>query len=154
MQQLEGHIGAREGSVLLFTVLGAMLFLQYPQFLVQVGGPAAWQVGILITVFGLLAVLPMVALGRRFPGLALADISEQVAGRFLGPLLTLLVAAWLMAVSVITLRSFTETFIITVLPDTPPSVLILTGALTAVFASYRGPEAIARTAYLLLPLIA
>lgn len=154
MQQLEGHIGAREGSVLLFTVLGSMLFLQYPQFLVQVGGPAAWQVGILITLFGLLAILPMVALGRRFPGMALADISAEVAGPVLGSVLTLAVSLWLLAATMMTLRNFTETFIITVLPDTPPSVVVTTGVIAAVFSSYRGPEAIARTAYLLLPLIA
>lgn len=154
MQQVEGHIGAREGGVLLFTILGSMLFLQYPQYLVRVGGPAAWQVCILITLFGMIAVLPMVALARRFPGQKLADISQQAAGPFLGPLLTLAVSAWLLAAATVTLRNFTETFIITILPHTPPSVLIAAGMILAVFSSYQGPGAIARTAYLLLPLIA
>lgn len=154
MQQFEGHISAREGSVLLFTVLGAMLFLQYPQYLVRIGGPAAWQAGILITLFSLLAVLPMVVLVRRFPGESLADISLQTAGPVVGPLLTLAVSVWLLAVSIVTLRNFTDTFINTILPQTPPSVLIVTATAAAVFSSYRGAEAIARTAYILLPLIA
>nr|PZN70704.1 MAG: hypothetical protein DIU55_10715 [Bacillota bacterium] len=153
MQQFEGHIGAREGTVTLFTIVASMLFLQYPEYLVRVGGPAAWQVAILITLFGLLAVLPMVALGRRFPGQPLADISWQTAGPVLGPVLTLAVSAWLLAATVTSLRGFTETFITTILPQTPPSVIVMTGSIWIVFAAYRGPEAIARTAYLLQPLI-
>lgn len=153
MQGYQGHIGAREGSVLLFTVLGSMLFLQYPQYLVHVGGPAAWQVAVLVTLFGLIFALPIVALGRRFPGRGLAEISLETAGPLVGTLLTLVVATWLAAVTTVSLRNFTETFVITILPETPPSVLILTGTVLAVFTAYKGAEAVARTAYVLLPLI-
>jgi len=154
MQGYKGHIGAREGSVLLFAVLGSMLFLQYPQYLVDAGGPAAWQVALLITVFGLVFALPIVALGRRFPGHGLAEISLKTAGPLLGPLLTLVVAVWLAAVTMVALRNFTETFVITILPETPPSVLVVVGTGMALFTAYQGAEAVARTAYVLLPLIA
>lgn len=154
MQGYKGHIGAREGSVLLFTVLGSMLFLQYPQYLVKVGGPAAWQVALLVTLFGMLFALPIVALGRRFPGHGLAEISLEAAGPVVGPLLTLVVAVWLAAVTAVSLRNFTETFVITILPDTPPSVLVLTGTVLAVFTAYHGAETVARASYVLLPLIA
>jgi len=154
MCEYESHIGAREGGVLLFTILGSMLFLQYPQYLISVGAGASWQVAVLVTLFGIVITLPMVALGQRYPGISLAEISLRAAGPALGLLLTLAVATWLFAAAVMTLRNFTETFVIAILPETPPSVLVLTGAVLAAYASYRGAEAIARTAYILLPLIA
>ena len=154
MGAYDGHIGAREGSVLLFTVLGSMLFLQYPQYLVSVGGPAAWQAALLVALFGLVLALPIVALGYRFPGRGLAEISREVAGSVFGPLLTLAVSAWIAVAALVTLRNFTETFVITIVPDTPPSVLIISGSLLSVYAAYRGVEAVARTALALLPVIA
>lgn len=154
MQEYEGHIGPREGSVLLFTLLASMLFLQLPQVFVDVAGPAGWQLAVLATLFGLAVTAPMVALVQRFPGRGLAEISVLAAGPVLGPLLTLLVTAWLFTATVQTLRNFTETFVMAILPETPPSVIILFGLALAIFASYRGAEAIARSAYVLLPAIA
>lgn len=154
MREYEGHIGLREGTVLVLITLGSLLFLQFPTFLVEVGGPAAWQVALVVTGAGLLLLLPMGALAKRFPGRGLAEIGQEAAGPFLGPLFTLLVAAWLLATAAITLRNFTETFITSILPDTPPSVLIVVAAGCAAFASYKGIEAIARASLILLPLIA
>lgn len=154
MQEYGGHIGPREGSVLLFTLLASMLFLQMPQVLVDVAGPAAWQVAILVTLLGVVITVPMIALAHRFPGLSLAEISVLAAGPVLGPLLTLAVSAWLVVATMQTLRNFTETFVMSILPDTPPSMVILFGTLIAIFASYKGVEAIARAAYVLLPAIA
>lgn len=153
MREYEGHIDLREGSVLVFIVLSAMLFLQFPEFLIEVGGPAAWQVALVMTGAGLVLLLPMGALARRFPGRGLAEISLEAAGPFLGPLFTLMVAVWLFASASLTLRNFTETFLLSILPDTPPSVLMIVAAGCAAFASYKGFEAIGRAAQILLPLI-
>ncbi|MFZ5827710.1 MAG: GerAB/ArcD/ProY family transporter [Bacillota bacterium] len=154
MREYEGHISLREGTTLIFIALSAMLFLQFPQFLIGVGGPAAWQVALVVTMAGLVLLLPMGALAKRFPGRGLAEIGREAAGPFLGPLFTLLVALWLFASAALTLRNFTETFLISILPDTPPSVLVVVGAACAVFASYKGIEAIGRSAVILLPLVA
>ncbi len=154
MQPYDGHIGVQEGVILVFALLSAMLFLQYPQFLVEVGGPAGWQVALIMTLGAMLLLVPASALARRFPGMGLAEISREAAGSVVGPLLTLLVSLWLFASCVLTLRSFTETFITTILPDTPPSPLMISAALCALFASYKGLESIARATQILLPLIA
>lgn len=154
MYQYEGHISRREGITLIFAVLSSMLFLQYPQFLVEVGGPAGWQVALVMTLGGMATLLPVIALIRRFPGRGLDQISKAAAGVVLGPLLTLLIATWLLASLVLSLRSFTETFIVTILPDTPPSPVMVMAVLCALYASYRGLEAISRATQILLPLIA
>lgn len=154
MNQYAGHIGTWEGATLVFAVLSSMLFLQYPQFLVEVGGPAAWQVALVMTGIALLFFLPTAFLARRFPGHGLAAISEEAAGWLLGPLLTLAVSAWLVASAFITLRNFTETFIIAILPGVPPSILVLCALLAAWYAAHKGLEALARATQVLLPIIA
>lgn len=154
MTQGEGHIGLREGVILVFAVMAAKLFLQYPEYLINASGPAAWQAALIMTVTALLLFLPIVYLTRRFPGRSLAAISEEVAGPVAGPLLTLAVAAWLFATMTVSIRNFTETFIVAILPTTPPSVLTLALLLCISYAAYRGLEALARTTLILIPVIA
>lgn len=149
----EGHIGLLEGTVLIYAVLSAKLFAQYPTYLIRGAGPAAWQAAIVMTAAALVLVLPIGALANRFPGRGLHEISEAVAGTFLGPVLTLLVSGFCFASLTLGLRNFAETYIATILPDTPPSVLIVVAILTAGYASWRGLESLARATQLLLPLI-
>lgn len=153
MKEYEGHIGVREGTVLVFTVLTALLFLQLPQFMVEVGGPAGWQVALVSTASAVVMIMPMGALAHRFPGLGLAEISRETAGPFFGPLLTLVVTLWLTLTTAIALRNMTETFLVSILPNTPPSALILVAISVAIFSSYAGIEAIGRATQVLLPLI-
>ncbi|MFZ5815091.1 MAG: GerAB/ArcD/ProY family transporter [Bacillota bacterium] len=154
MGEYEGHIDLREGVVLVLTVLTATLFLQTPQYLIEVGGPAGWQVALVMTGSAALLLLPMIALAGRFPGRGLAEISVEAAGPILGPLLTLPVTLWLLLSAALSVRNFTETFLIAILPDTPPSVLITVVIGCAVFASYQGLEAVGRASLILLPLVA
>lgn len=152
--RVEGHIGPLEGTMMVFALLTAKLFVQYPSYLIEAGGPAAWQVGLVMTGTGLLVFLPMAALVRRFPGRGLAEISQEVAGSALGGLLTLLVSAWLFAHLANGIRKFSETFIVSILPETPPSVLAIVVVLCAVYASYRGLEPLGRGTQILFPIIA
>lgn len=153
MNTYEGHIGTRQGIFLVGTVLVSMLFLQYPEYLIDAGGPAGWQVAIVMTATAVLLFLPIAVLVRRFPSQGLAEISETVAGPVVGPLLTLLVAMWLILAETLTLRNFTETFIAAILPHTPPSLLIVVVVGCVVYASHRGLEAVSRTTQILFPLI-
>jgi spore germination protein KB len=153
MNQIEGHIGPLAGVVLLYAVLAAQLFVQFPSYLIEAGGPAAWQSSLILTAGALLLFLPTALLARRFPGQGLAQISETVAGPMIGSLLTLGVAAWFFALLTNGLRNFSETFIVSFLPFTPPSMVILVLLLSAIYASYRGVETLSRAALILLPLI-
>lgn len=153
MRRYEGHLGPWQGLVLVTVTLSAMLYLQYPEFLIHMGGPAAWQVALIMTVVAVLIFLPGAALAAKFPGLGLAEIAEEAAGPILGPVLIFGVSAWLIGSTALTLRSFTETFALSMLPDTPPSVLILTVLGCMAFASYRGLEALSRSTQILYPLI-
>ncbi|HEY3365201.1 MAG TPA: endospore germination permease [Symbiobacteriaceae bacterium] len=154
MKSRAGQIGLTQGVILVYAILAAKLFIQYPSFLINVGGPAAWQVALIMTGAGLVLFLPMSALARRFPGQGLGKISETVAGPYAGPLLSLTVAAWLFATVVIGLRAFTETFIMAILPTTPPSVLAIVILLCVIYAAHRGIEPLSRATQMLFPVIA
>ncbi len=153
MIRYDGHISQREGAILLFVVLGTMLYLQYPSFMLLMGGPAAWQVALIMTLLAIALFLPTAALFARFPGTGLSDISEQVAGPVVGFVVTLAVSLWLLFACVLTVRTFTETFLITILPQTPPSVLIAVVLLCIIYASHTGLEAIVRATQVIFPVI-
>ncbi|HWI63272.1 MAG TPA: endospore germination permease [Symbiobacteriaceae bacterium] len=149
----EGHIGLLEGAVLVYAVLSAKLFVQNPTFLIDAGGPAAWQAALVMTAAGILLLLPVGALAKRFPGKGLFAISEEVAGPYLGGLLTLYALLWFFANLVNGVRNLTETYIGTILPNTPPSVLTLVAVGGIAYASYRGLESLCRATQVLLPVI-
>lgn len=149
----EGHIGILEATVLVYAVLSAKLFMQAPGVLVEVGGPAAWQAAVVMTATGLLLLLPMGALARRFPGQGLAEISETVSGPYLGSLFTLYVLAWLFVSTATSIRNLTEVYIGTILPNTPPSVLTIIAVACMAYGSYRGLESIGRATQVFLPVI-
>lgn len=149
----DGHIGSAEGVILIYACLAAKLFLQYPAFLITAGGPAGWQVALIMTAAALLLFFPAAALAQRFPGHGLSDISRQVAGPFVGTALTLLVCLWVLAAITLTLRSVTENFIIAMLPHTPPSILTAAMILCMIYASYCGFESLARTTRILFPVM-
>lgn len=148
-----GHISPFQGSLLLAEVLIAVLYLHYPEALVATSGPAAWQVALVMTGLASLLFLPMAALARRFPGKGLAEISVLTAGPALGTLLTLGVVAWLISVAALTVRGFVETFVVALLPQTPPSLLTLAVIGCALYASFLGTEALARATLIFLPLV-
>ncbi|MDF2627232.1 MAG: gerXB [Symbiobacteriaceae bacterium] len=149
----EGHIGLLEATVLVYAVLSAKLFMQAPGFLIDIGGPAAWQVALVMTAAGLVLLLPIGALARRFPGQGLAEIAEEAAGPYLGSLFSLYVIAWLFTTLANSLRNFTEVYIGTILPNTPPSVLTLVALVCMGYASYRGLESLGRATQVMLPVI-
>lgn len=153
MKRYEGHLGPWQGVTLVTVTLASMLYLQFPQFLIHMGGPAAWQVALVMTLVAVLIFLPGAALAAKFPGLGLAEIAEAAAGPLLGPALMFGVSGWLIASTALTLRNFTETFSTAMLPDTPPSILVLTLLGCIAFASYRGLEALSRSTQILYPLI-
>lgn len=137
----------------MFAVLASELFVEFPSLLVRAGGPAAWQLALVMTLAGLVLFLPTVWLASRFPRQGLAEIATAVAGPAFGGLLALIPVCWLVLDISLSVRNFAETFIVGILPETPPSVLIFIAMVCAAYASYRGLEALARAAQIFFPVI-
>lgn len=151
MREQEGHIGFVEGLALGYAVLTIKTLIEYPAFLIDTGATAAWQIALVSMLAALVVFWPTAHLLRRFPGMGLGGIAEKAAGPF-GSLLTLGVAAYLGVLGALTTRMLAEGFIISILPETPPSVLVLGFVLCAVAASHKGIEVLGRTAVILMPL--
>jgi spore germination protein KB len=151
--QAEGEIGLYQGVILVYVVLGARLFIQFPTFLIRGGSTAGWQAALVMTAVGMAMFWPSGALARRFPHKNLTTIAEEVLGSFLGGLISFGVALWLLVEVVIGFRLFTETFIVTILPNTPPLVLTTVSVICVGFASYKGIESMARAIQILFPLV-
>lgn len=146
-----GHVEPREGIRLLVITLISMLFMHYPQLMVVWSGPAAWQLVLLLLPVGLVLAWLFAKLVNRFPGKDLAHIAEATAGRFLGPLLMLVIWAWLAGHLALNLRDFTETFKTTLLPNTPVSVISILLVAAAGVAAWVGLESIARVSHIFFP---
>lgn len=153
MNGYEGHISASEGIIMVFAVLSSELFVEFPALLVRAGGPAAWQLVLVMTLAGLALFLPTVWLAHRFPQQGLAEIATTVAGPAFGGLLALIAVGWLVLNIALSVRSFAEAFIVGILPNTPPSMLIFIAMVCAAYASYQGLESLARTAQIFFPVI-
>jgi spore germination protein KB len=143
-----GHVEPREGIRVMVITLISMLFMHYPQLMIVWAGPAAWQLVLLLLPTGLVLAWLFAKLVDRFPGKDLHQIAEAAAGRFLGTLLMLAVWVWLLGHLSLNLRDFTEAFKITLLPNTPVSVISVLLAVAAGAAAWFGLEAIGRVGLL------
>lgn len=154
MIRQEGHIGFLEAVLLSMTVLTVKALLPFPSLMIQTGDTAGW---LLLLLIGLWTALGLLAIGRlmdRFPGRSLPEAVREVAGPVAGVAVNLVLVAWLLVDGALGLRLFTEAFIVSILPRTPPSVLSLVALAVAIYAGYLGLEAIARANVILWPLLA
>lgn len=147
-----GHIGVHQAALLLFSLLTTKVLLIYPAVVVEAGRGAGWLLVLLNALWGVAAVLVLAGLARRFPGRGLPEIAQEVAGPVLGNLFNLLLAAGLVVLAAMVVRLLSEAFIIAILPQTPPSVLVGTAGLLAVYAAYLGLEPMARVNQIMAPL--
>lgn len=151
MKAQEGIIDYQSGLALAFALITTKAYLQFPMFMIQYGATAGWSIPILAALGALAAFLPTMILMRRFPGEGLGTIAETTSG-WLGILIALGVASFFFVLGFTTLRTISETFIVAILPETPPSVIVIGLIICAAAASYRGIETLGRTALIFFPL--
>lgn len=144
-----GHIEPRAGIRLIVITMISMLFLHYPVLAISWGGPATWQLVLLVLPCGLILLWLYTKLATRFPGESLVQMAEAATGRFIGSLLMLGVLVWLYGHLTLNLRDFTETFKTTLLPMTPISIISVLLIICAASAAWTGLEGLARVSQLL-----
>ncbi|MEW5866761.1 MAG: GerAB/ArcD/ProY family transporter [Bacillota bacterium] len=149
----EGRVGTPEAIAATAYFLSAKLFIAFPQQMATVGLTAAWVVPIISFATGALGFLVVVALLKRYPGIGIVEISEEVAGPVVGSLASLGYFVFFFAVTVLVTREFSETVGTALLPRTPLSVTMAIFVLVTVFAAYLGVEGLARAAFLASPVI-
>jgi len=146
-------LGPSEALAMVMIYMGAKAFLGYPRLMAYQGLNAGW----LLTVLGGLTAaafwLAVSALLARFPGKSIVEINEIILGRPLGLGLNALILVYLVFSSGVFLRQFSESVIITALPDSPLSSLAGLFLLTVLIAAYFGLESISRNSHIALPFI-
>ncbi|MCL6580795.1 MAG: spore germination protein [Firmicutes bacterium] len=112
---------------------------------------ASWMVILLSGAVALAALVPGVALMRRFGTLPFARVAEEAAGVVVGKAYGLAVTLLLVVMDALALRQFADTFDLSILPRTPVQVLVIVLALAAAYAAYAGLEGLSRITVFLTP---
>lgn len=147
----DGHIGWREATALVITFTAIKVLLAFPRMQAKLGLSAGWMIPVIATALGLLGFGIIAALMKRFPGKSIVEVSELVAGRFFGIIISLCFFGFFFYLTVVVLRQFAETVIVTTLPQTPISVVMAIFLVAVVYAVYLGIETISRGNWLLFP---
>jgi spore germination protein KB len=152
--QEKASVGAKELIAMLTLFVTTDAFLSYPQFVTNSGLEAAWMEPVLSGTLTLVLFLLVDTLVRRFfPGLDILEICKERFGQLIAVLVALIVAFYLLVVTVLVMREFMENTAMAVLPQTP---LLLTGAILAAsvgLIAHCGLEGIVRVSYFFLPVL-
>ncbi len=146
-------IGTGEVSVIVLFYTGAKIFLGLPRVYIEIGATAGWLIPLLSGMFSLILWSVNNLLYDRFPGKNILAINTEVAGTIFGTFLNLMVLVYSVFTSGNLLREFCEAVLISALPETPISVIVLLFLVTVLLAVYIGFEPLVRCAYIVFPFI-
>jgi spore germination protein KB len=147
----QGHIDGRQATAFLWLAASSKILLTIPALLVGEGFSASWLIPLGSATIAAVAVLPGLALMKRFPGRSLAGAAEEAVGPIAGRAAGLVLAAFLATDAALVLRQFSDAFGIVILPRTPIPVITLVLVLAAAYSAYTGLESIGRLSMFLVP---
>ncbi|MGE5398577.1 MAG: GerAB/ArcD/ProY family transporter [Chitinophagales bacterium] len=149
----EGKISERQLTFIMVTVLLATVLFFAPQLVSRSVEQDAWITAIIATLLGLINVLVIVYLGRRFPGLTIIEYLPLILGKPLGKLLAILYCFWFLFINAFIIRTVGIFLNTTFMPNTPVGVFDVTMVALTFFALRSGLEVWARVNEILLPII-
>ena len=114
----------------------------------------AWIVILVALLIGLVFIWIYTELQNLFPSKNYVEIIIAILGKKIGIPLALLYAAYWLWPAARNLREFGELISMTLLPETPLSVILFIFILISLYALLKGVEVIARTSEIIMPLIA
>ncbi|NLB18874.1 MAG: endospore germination permease [Syntrophomonadaceae bacterium] len=134
-------------------LIGTVIFIALPQYATKMVQQDAWITAHMASFWGILVVLTIVALSKRFPGYTLTEYLPIVIGKPLGLVLGLLYASWFMFIGAFTTLEVTIFFSSLILPVTPFLVIVISLMIVVYYALQKGLEVWVRANELLLVLI-
>lgn len=152
MQTTEKITGTQLG-LLLMNFIGSTVILTIPGWMVMIAKQNGWISFILSTTTGLLTLLALITLAKRYPGLTFTQYSSKIIGKWPGICLgCFYIYSWFNSISVMTIQ---HTFFIKtlLLPKSPTIVGSLTLLILCGIAVIAGIEVIGRCNEFLIPLI-
>lgn len=150
----KGKISSFETLLLLFTLVVATAILFVPGITAGIAGPDGWISLITVATFwGILVALVMLKLGNMFPGKTMVQYNEDIMGKWLGKIVSLLYIFWFIATNAVILREFIDFLLVVFLPETPITAFALTAILLSAVMVRGGIEVIARVNLFISPIL-
>lgn len=113
--------------------------------------PDAWLSVLLAGGVVMFAVLLMVKLSQPFPGKTIFDFSQEIAGKWVGKLLSLLMIGYFLIIAAFEIRALAEVNIFFLLEGTPIWAVIIPFIWTAAYLASGGINSIARLFQIIFP---
>jgi spore germination protein KB len=147
-----GKIANRQAMLLLVSGILSTGILIFPTLTTAAANQDAWLSVVFAAGLGLITVLIMIALGRRFPDQTIVEYSEDLLGKLLGKAAGAVLIWYFLYLTAIATREFGEFITTAFMEDTPPSVFVFTILSVAALAIYSGLEVIGRVNEFMLSL--
>jgi len=144
----DGFFGTKESISLLTFALVTKVLFGIPSVIVQVSGNAAWYIIIISTLISLLFFYILCVLMKRFPNKNIVEVFNEVMGKFIGTLISVLFVTFLIYYTGASIREFVEMIKAYNLPGTATSIILITFIAVCLLGVYLGLETIARLSYI------
>ncbi|MDD2553444.1 MAG: endospore germination permease [Desulfotomaculaceae bacterium] len=145
-----GKISERQLAFLMITVLITTAIFWAPQLACRAVEQDAWITAHMASVWGILSVLVIIALARRYPGLTLIEYLPLILGKPLGKIFGALYIFWFLSQGAVIILQFAYFLNITLMPNTPTAVFMVTVIALCFYALRSGLEVWARVNEILL----
>ncbi len=145
--------GNWEVITILINVICTKIFLNYPRMAAEQGGTAGWIFTIYISLLALLGFYIIQRLYKPMEGKDLIDIGEHVGGGAVRILVGSVILVFLIYVTTVYLRTFSENMKLVALTNSPLSFVELFFLVCMIAGAYFGIETIARLHAITVPAI-
>jgi len=137
--------------VIIFTIGSSVLVT--PSGLSRVARQDAWMVVILATSVAMMFVWIYNSLGKRFPEMTLVEYSEQILGKWLGKIVSLLFISYFFLLASLLVREIGDFMTTQIMPETPIHAIHAIFVFIMVMGVRYGLETFARAAEIFFPWI-
>lgn len=144
----EGKFGIWEAACLTtLNIVSKILYTSTEALIIQ-AGTAAWYATLVSCFTALFFFFFIYQLMKRFPGKDMSEIFIAVLGNFIGKLLCILLAAYILFYASSHLREFLEMLKTYILPNTAPSIILGSFTAVTVLVAFMGIENIAKLSFI------
>jgi len=149
----EGRFGYKEAISLIVISITSKVFFTSASLVSRLVGTAGWYMTLVSAAVAALFFAFLYLLLKRFPGKNIMEINDIVLGKFAGSLLSLVLCAFLMIIASIDMREFTEVLKVFVLPESPPSFIMVIFIISVISLAFAGLETLVRYSKFLVYLL-
>ncbi|MDF2928689.1 MAG: Spore germination protein [Anaerospora sp.] len=153
MSYQPGKMGTAEGMAIVFLLTFPTTFLTTPAVLINEAGALGWLAALIHGGISLLSLLAVLFVCKHVPG-NLFEVCEQLLGSVVAWIIALYYALAFSVNYILMLRQYAENTLLTALPMTEFSFVILAYSLVVGIVVAFSLEGMARAGYILMPFIA